>query len=262
MVLIKDGDPVFVLERRHIEGRSSSAIAADLRDAYATYCGPDGADGARRAGAPRGVRDAGRRAGHEHVPLDPVTARLYARGCRIRRRAARSAGDEAADGRRRDGDGARRPTRRPPRRRRRAGAATASDAPRSRKDGARPARPRCGASSATCADAQQRPGDARGEDDAGGRERQAGRDEHGRLHGRHADAEAQVGALPFEHVEQGRQRRGDARGERPRRDEAGEHAGRAATSRRRRTRTGPARPRRRPGSGRRSRRAGRAACRA
>ena len=44
MVLIKDGDPVFVLERRHIEGRSSSAIAADLRDAYATYCGADGAD--------------------------------------------------------------------------------------------------------------------------------------------------------------------------------------------------------------------------
>lgn len=44
MALIKDGDPVFVLERRHIEGRSSSAIAADLRQAYATYCGPDGAD--------------------------------------------------------------------------------------------------------------------------------------------------------------------------------------------------------------------------
>ena len=44
MALIKDGDPVFVLERRHIEGRSASAIAADLRAAYATYCGPDGAD--------------------------------------------------------------------------------------------------------------------------------------------------------------------------------------------------------------------------
>jgi putative YphP/YqiW family bacilliredoxin len=44
MVLLKDGDPVFVLERRHIEGRSSSAIAADLREAYATYCGPDGAE--------------------------------------------------------------------------------------------------------------------------------------------------------------------------------------------------------------------------
>jgi putative YphP/YqiW family bacilliredoxin len=43
MALLKDGDPVFVLERRHIEGRSASAIAADLRDAYATYCGPDGA---------------------------------------------------------------------------------------------------------------------------------------------------------------------------------------------------------------------------
>ena len=44
MVLLKDGDPVFVLERRHIEGRSASAIAADLRDAYQTYCGPDGAE--------------------------------------------------------------------------------------------------------------------------------------------------------------------------------------------------------------------------
>jgi putative YphP/YqiW family bacilliredoxin len=44
MALLKDGDPVFVLERRHIEGRSASAIAADLREAYATYCGPDGAD--------------------------------------------------------------------------------------------------------------------------------------------------------------------------------------------------------------------------
>ena len=52
MVLIKDGDPVFVLERRHIEGRSSSAIAADLRDAYATYCGADGAAAPATPGTP------------------------------------------------------------------------------------------------------------------------------------------------------------------------------------------------------------------
>ena len=44
MFLLKDGDPVFALERRHIEGRSASAIAADLKTAFETFCGPDGAD--------------------------------------------------------------------------------------------------------------------------------------------------------------------------------------------------------------------------
>ena len=43
MALIKDGDPVFVLERRHIEGRSASAIAGDLAQAFETFCGPDAA---------------------------------------------------------------------------------------------------------------------------------------------------------------------------------------------------------------------------
>lgn len=42
MALLKDGDPVFVLERRHIEGRSASAIAADLKAAFERFCG-DGA---------------------------------------------------------------------------------------------------------------------------------------------------------------------------------------------------------------------------
>lgn len=41
MALFKDGDPVFVLERRHIEGRSASAIATDLVNAYAKFCGTD-----------------------------------------------------------------------------------------------------------------------------------------------------------------------------------------------------------------------------
>ena len=41
MALLKDGDPVFVLERRHIEGRSASAIAQDLADAFTTFCGTD-----------------------------------------------------------------------------------------------------------------------------------------------------------------------------------------------------------------------------
>lgn len=44
MALFKDGDPVFVLERRHIEGRSASAIAADLQHAFQTYCGAEGQD--------------------------------------------------------------------------------------------------------------------------------------------------------------------------------------------------------------------------
>ncbi len=42
MFLLKDGDPVYAIERRHIEGRSASAIAADLKGAFETFCG-DGA---------------------------------------------------------------------------------------------------------------------------------------------------------------------------------------------------------------------------
>jgi putative YphP/YqiW family bacilliredoxin len=41
MALLKGGDPVFVLERRHIEGRSANAIAMDLVNAYKKYCGTD-----------------------------------------------------------------------------------------------------------------------------------------------------------------------------------------------------------------------------
>lgn len=37
--LVKDGEPVYVVERRHIEGRSASAIAADLVQAYNKFCG-------------------------------------------------------------------------------------------------------------------------------------------------------------------------------------------------------------------------------
>lgn len=43
MALLKDGDPVFVLERRHIEGRSASAIAQDLVAAFDRYCAEDAA---------------------------------------------------------------------------------------------------------------------------------------------------------------------------------------------------------------------------
>ena len=44
MFLLKDGDPVFALERRHIEGRSASAIATDLKTAFERFCGPDAED--------------------------------------------------------------------------------------------------------------------------------------------------------------------------------------------------------------------------
>lgn len=43
MALFKDGEPVYVVERRHIEGRSAAAIAADLMGAYQKFCGTDAA---------------------------------------------------------------------------------------------------------------------------------------------------------------------------------------------------------------------------
>lgn len=41
LALFKNGDPVFVIERRHIEGRSANAIATDLVRAFEKYCGSD-----------------------------------------------------------------------------------------------------------------------------------------------------------------------------------------------------------------------------
>jgi len=41
MALIKGGDVVFVIERRHIEGRSAEAIAIDLVQAFDRFCGTD-----------------------------------------------------------------------------------------------------------------------------------------------------------------------------------------------------------------------------
>ena len=55
MFLLKDGDPVFAIERRHIEGRSASAIAADLKRAFETYCGPDAADAPDEPERPEGA---------------------------------------------------------------------------------------------------------------------------------------------------------------------------------------------------------------
>jgi putative YphP/YqiW family bacilliredoxin len=38
LALFRDGDPVYVVERKHIEGRSANAIAADLVEAFEAYC--------------------------------------------------------------------------------------------------------------------------------------------------------------------------------------------------------------------------------
>lgn len=41
MALLKNGDVVYVIERRHIEGRSAHAIASDLVGAFDKFCGTD-----------------------------------------------------------------------------------------------------------------------------------------------------------------------------------------------------------------------------
>lgn len=38
MALMKDGNPVFMLERKHIEGRPAADIAADLVAAFERFC--------------------------------------------------------------------------------------------------------------------------------------------------------------------------------------------------------------------------------
>ena len=57
MALFKDGDPVYVIERRHIEGRSANAIAADLEEAFAAHCD-----------------EAGSAAGGDSMPPEPKAA--------------------------------------------------------------------------------------------------------------------------------------------------------------------------------------------
>lgn len=42
IALFKDGDPVYIIERRHIEGRSANAIATDLVRAFDKFCGKNG----------------------------------------------------------------------------------------------------------------------------------------------------------------------------------------------------------------------------
>lgn len=44
IALFTSGQPAFILERRQIEGRSASAIAYDLAQAYARFCGNGSSD--------------------------------------------------------------------------------------------------------------------------------------------------------------------------------------------------------------------------
>lgn len=44
MALFRNGDPVYLIERRHIEGRSASAIASDLVQAFDKFCGEGAAE--------------------------------------------------------------------------------------------------------------------------------------------------------------------------------------------------------------------------
>lgn len=46
IAVVKDGDPVYIIERRHIEGRSASAIATDLVSAFENFSGESTGDGA------------------------------------------------------------------------------------------------------------------------------------------------------------------------------------------------------------------------
>jgi putative YphP/YqiW family bacilliredoxin len=48
--LFRDGQPVYVVERKHIEGRDANVIAQDLIDAFEAYC----TDAAPPADAPSG----------------------------------------------------------------------------------------------------------------------------------------------------------------------------------------------------------------
>ena len=41
MALFRNGDPVYVIQRKHIEGRSANAIATDLAQAFDAYCGSE-----------------------------------------------------------------------------------------------------------------------------------------------------------------------------------------------------------------------------
>jgi putative YphP/YqiW family bacilliredoxin len=41
MALFRDGQPTYIVERKHIEGREAAAIAGDLTEAFEAYCTDD-----------------------------------------------------------------------------------------------------------------------------------------------------------------------------------------------------------------------------
>jgi putative YphP/YqiW family bacilliredoxin len=43
LALFKEGQPAYIVERKHIEGRSAKAIAQDLAGAFEKFCGENGA---------------------------------------------------------------------------------------------------------------------------------------------------------------------------------------------------------------------------
>ena len=63
LALFRDGEPVYIIERKHIEGRSANAIAADLVEAFEAYC----TDGEPPSDAPSGP-DAGASADGNGLP--------------------------------------------------------------------------------------------------------------------------------------------------------------------------------------------------
>ncbi|PEN14987.1 hypothetical protein CRI94_01465 [Longibacter salinarum] len=63
IALFRNGDPVYVIQRKHIEGRTANAIASDLRNAIDTYC----TDGDIPADAPSQPNESGR-AQSDNVP--------------------------------------------------------------------------------------------------------------------------------------------------------------------------------------------------
>ena len=63
IALFRNGDPVYVIQRKHIEGRTANAIATDLRNAIDTYCG----DGEISEDAPSQPNESGR-AKSDNVP--------------------------------------------------------------------------------------------------------------------------------------------------------------------------------------------------
>lgn len=76
MALFKEGQPVFVIERRQIEGRSAQAIASDLASAFDEYCGDAGADASANDAPGRPEADAASQEAAGHGASDlPETFR-------------------------------------------------------------------------------------------------------------------------------------------------------------------------------------------